>query len=57
MKFRQWCYNMWLDHCDEVMAWSGQNVKYLSAEYFGKYKWWLKREYKRRTPTVDRVFA
>ena len=46
MQFRQWCYNMWLDHCDEVMAWTGQNVKYLSAEYFGKYKWWLRREHR-----------
>jgi ssDNA-binding replication factor A large subunit len=46
MSFRSWCYNMWMDHCDEVYAWSGERVKYFSAEYFNKYKWWLRREFR-----------
>lgn len=46
MTFRQWCYSMWMEHCDEVEAWTGRSVKYLSGEYFGKYKWWLRREYR-----------
>ena len=47
MPFRQWCYHKWQEHCDEVEAWTGQypSPRYLSGEYFGKYKWCLKREY------------
>ncbi len=47
--FRQWCYEKWQDHCDEVEAWTGKRVLYLSSEYFSKYKWWLKREYRFET--------
>ena len=43
--FRAWCYHRWQDHCDEVEAWTGQRVGYLLAEYFARYKWWLRREY------------
>lgn len=55
MKFRQWCHEKWYEHCDEVEAWTGQRVNYLSREYFNKYKWWLKREFQntvrqRQTP-------
>lgn len=46
MKFRQWCYEMWLAHCEEYEAWTGERVRYLSAEYFGRYKWWLRREFR-----------
>ena len=46
--FRNWITNIWYEHCDEVFEWTGQNPRYLSAEYFEKYKWWLKAEYKRR---------
>jgi len=46
MGFRTWCREKWYEHCDEIMAWTGQNVKYLSSEYFAMYKWWLKREFK-----------
>jgi hypothetical protein len=44
--FRAWCYEKWLEHCDEVEAWTKHSVGYLSQEYFNKYKWWLKREYR-----------
>lgn len=43
--FRTWCLCAWYEHCDEVEAWTGQRVGYLSAEYFARYKWWLRREY------------
>ena len=46
MKFRQWCIEKWYEHCDEVEEWTGQRPSYLSAEYFGKYKWWLRREFR-----------
>ena len=44
--FRHWCQEKWYEHCEEIESWTGQRVKYLSQEYFEKYKWWLKREYK-----------
>ena len=50
MKFRHWCYERWQDHCDEVVQWTGSSPRYLSAEYFNKYKWWLKREYRANNP-------
>ena len=48
MTFRRWCQVMWQEHCDEVSAWTGNNPRYLLAEYFEKYKWWLRREYRAR---------
>ena len=52
MTFRHWCRLKWQEHCDEVSAWTGNNPQYLSAEYFEKYKWWLRREY--RTTGVNK---
>ena len=46
MNFRQWCQEKWYEHCEEVLAWSGVSVRYLSTEYFNKYRWWLRREYR-----------
>jgi acyl-homoserine lactone acylase PvdQ len=46
MKFRQWCGEMWFHHVDEIIEITGQSPKYLSQEYFGMYKYWLKREFK-----------
>lgn len=46
MTFRQWCREKWYEHCDEIEAWTGQRVLYLSDSYFNKYKWWLRREYR-----------
>ena len=46
MKFRYWCTLKWYEHCDEVLAWTGQSPNYLSQEYFNKYKWWLRREFR-----------
>lgn len=48
MTFRMWCANMWTEHCDEHYAWTGYRPSYLSEEYFQKYKWWLRREYRSR---------
>ena len=44
--FKACCTEMWYQHCDEVEAWTGSNPRYLSAEYFGLYKHWLRREYR-----------
>ena len=46
MNFRAWCYEKWHEHCDEIEQWTGRRPSYLSAEYFSKYKWWLRREFR-----------
>ena len=46
MKFRNWLQEMWLQHKDEYVD-LGQVVPESDlAQYFQKYKYWLKREYK-----------
>ena len=44
MSFRRWVHEMWLENRDEL--YSLQIKPYNQAEYFNKYKFWLKREYK-----------
>lgn len=43
-KFRQWVTEIWRDNCDERLVHHEQlyNIK----EYWDKYKWWLRREYR-----------
>ena len=45
MTFRLWCQDKWYEHKDELASY-GQTLPYSSQEYFTKYKFWLKREYK-----------
>ena len=42
--FRNWVRNLWLENCDEHL--DANLPKYSDEEYFQKFKWWLKREYK-----------
>ena len=42
--FRNWIHNLWIDNCEEHNVFGEK--KYTKAEYFQKYKWWLRREYK-----------
>lgn len=51
MTFRQWVQDIWFEHCEEVEAWERRAPTYGPREYFNKYKWWLRREYKHRFPT------
>lgn len=48
MKFRNWVYQIWWEHLEEMMAWEGKQPNYTSQEYFNKYRWWLKREYRKQ---------
>ena len=50
MNFRTWGYEMWMNHNEELEAY-GQPLPYTSQEYFAKYKYWLKREYKHQRNT------
>lgn len=46
MNFRHWLSEMWLKHKDEYID-IGQAVPEANlAQYFQKYKYWLKREYR-----------
>lgn len=42
--FREWVRNIWLDNCSERDIFN--EPKFDMSEYFQKYKYWLKREYK-----------
>ena len=46
MNFRTWCREKWYEHIDEMVMYTGQQPTYLANEYFNKYKYWLKREFK-----------
>jgi len=46
MKFRQWLNLRWNEHVDELLAWEKCQPTYGPADYFHKYKWMLRREYR-----------
>jgi hypothetical protein len=43
--FRHWVRNKWYEHQAELEGY-GQPVSYNLSEYFARYKYWLKREYR-----------
>jgi hypothetical protein len=45
MTFRLWVQNIWFEHKDELES-IGQACDYDLAQYFNRYKYWLKREYR-----------
>ena len=44
MSFRIWLENLWRDNCAEHDEFN--EPRYTLQEYFAKYKWWLRREYR-----------
>jgi hypothetical protein len=46
MTFRYWIQEMWMQHKDEYMELGMSIPEFSAQEYFSKYKYWLKREYK-----------
>jgi len=46
-EFRLWVENLWRENCDEHYNW--QEKPYTLSEYFNKFKYWLKREYRHQT--------
>jgi hypothetical protein len=46
MMFRQWLHEMWLQHCEEFEGWFHRQPDYDLKDYFQRYRWWLKREYR-----------
>jgi hypothetical protein len=47
-QFRHWCREKWFEHVDELALYR-EPVQYTAQEYFNKYKYWLKREFKHQT--------
>jgi len=43
--FRHRCNEKWFEHKDELESY-GQPLLYTADQYFAKYKFWLKREYR-----------
>ena len=48
--FRAWVHNLWIENCREREAYGDTDGCADSREYFNKFKWWLKREYKYQHP-------
>lgn len=44
--FRLWVGNIWRENCTENFIWGDPELSL--EQYFAKYKWWLKREYRHR---------
>jgi hypothetical protein len=46
--FRNWVRELWYQHQDECKNWRVETEFKDVKEYFNKYKYWLKREFKYR---------
>ena len=46
-QFRLWVRNIWFDNARERAEF--KELPYTMEEYYQKYKWWLKREYRFQT--------
>ena len=46
--FSDWLQGMWQRHQEEIDQEMGMMPEYDLKKYFGKYKYWLKREYLRQ---------
>ena len=44
--FRLFCNEMWFQHKDEILDWTGNLVQYDSTYYFRKHRWLLKAKFK-----------
>jgi hypothetical protein len=42
--FRLWLSELWRENCEEHDLW--KQPRYSLQEYFARYKWWLRREYR-----------
>ena len=45
MSFRNWIHNLWIDNCEERRIYSDGD-RLTEQEYFQKFKWWLKHEWR-----------
>lgn len=52
MNFRLWCQEKWYEHQEELFNWEGFYPTATAREYFAKYKWWLRREFRAQKVTL-----
>ena len=45
-RFRLWVQDVWYQNCEEHLTFGEEPYKI--QEYWNKYKWWLRREYRHR---------
>lgn len=45
-KFRTWVHNLWIDNCEERQRYNESKLE--KTEYWNRFKWWLRREYRHR---------
>jgi hypothetical protein len=43
-RFKFWVQELWQENCEEHLTY--QEKPYTIKEYWEKYKWWLRREYR-----------
>lgn len=47
ISFRNWTHNLYLENCEERQIYCDSS-RLSEQEYFQKFKWWLRKEYKHR---------
>lgn len=53
LDFRSWLHDLWLQNCDEHRDYN--ELPYTQSEYFQRYKWWLKREFRHQKQQLNKV--
>lgn len=43
--FRSWVRNLWLENCEERQIYNDSKLE--ESEYWNRFKWWIRREYRR----------
>ena len=44
--FRMWVHNLWIENAEERLVYKENPVTI--QQYWNTYKWWIKREYRRK---------
>lgn len=47
--FRNFVNNLWYEHKDEIYFWEHKDPEYDLKEYFNRYRWWLRIEYRKQS--------
>lgn len=52
-QFRHWVHNLWIDNCEERAVYhTGDRLT--EQEYFAKFRWWLRREWRHQQQKQQR---
>ena len=53
-EFRQFVYDKWYEHKDELLMWEKRLPQYDSTYYFKQHKWFLKNLFRELKKEVDK---